>query len=122
MLGPQAKFKREGETGNWVSDHLPHFKKVIDEVAFLKAVHTDQFNHGPAQMLMQTGSPRNGRPSMGSWVTYGLGSENNNLPGFIVLTSGENSRCREKYLGEWVFTICLSGSTLPIQRRSCTLP
>ena len=70
MLGPQAKFKREGETGNWVSDHLPHFKKVIDEVVFLKAVHTDQFNHGPAQMLMQTGSPRNGRPSMGSWVTY----------------------------------------------------
>ena len=58
-------------------------------MAFLKAVHTDQFfNHGPAQMLMQTGSPRNGRPSMGSWVTYGLGSENNNLPGFVVLTSG----------------------------------
>ena len=60
----------------------------MDEVAFLKAVHTDQFNHGPAQMLMHTGSPRNGRPSLGSWVTYGLGSENNNLPGFVVLTSG----------------------------------
>ena len=57
-------------------------------MAFLKAVHLNQFNHGPAQMLMHTGSPRSGRPSMGSWVTYGLGSENNNLPGFVVLTSG----------------------------------
>ena len=88
MLGPQATFKRVGESGNWVSNHLPHFRKIVDEVAFLKAVHTDQFNHGPAQMLMHTGSPRNGRPSLGSWVTYGLGSDNNNLPGFVVLTSG----------------------------------
>ncbi|HET8736300.1 MAG TPA: DUF1501 domain-containing protein, partial [Pricia sp.] len=88
LLGPQAKFERAGESGNWISDNLPHFKKVIDEVAFLKAVHTDQFNHGPAQLFMHTGSPRLGRPSIGSWVTYGLGSENQNLPGFVVLTSG----------------------------------
>ncbi|WP_405380813.1 DUF1501 domain-containing protein [Maribacter sp. LLG6340-A2] len=88
LLGPQATFKQEGESGNWVSDNLPHFKKVVDEVAFLKAVHTDQFNHGPAQLFMHTGSPRLGRPSIGSWVTYGLGSENQNLPGFVVLTSG----------------------------------
>lgn len=88
LLGPQAKFKQEGESGNWVSDYMPHFKKVVDEVSFLKAVHTDQFNHGPAQLFMQTGSPRLGRPSIGSWVTYGLGSENQNLPGFVVLTSG----------------------------------
>lgn len=88
LLGPQARFKQEGESGNWVSDFLPHFKKVVDEVAFLKAVNTDQFNHGPAQLFMHTGSPRLGRPSIGSWVTYGLGSENRNLPGFVVLTSG----------------------------------
>ncbi|UNZ00244.1 DUF1501 domain-containing protein [Zhouia spongiae] len=88
LLGPQAKFSRVGESGNWVSDYLPHFKKVADEVAFLKAVNTDQFNHGPAQLFMHTGSPRLGRPSIGSWVTYGLGSENQNLPGFVVLTSG----------------------------------
>ncbi len=88
LLGPQANFRQVGEAGNWVSDNLPHFKQVIDEVAFLKAVHTDQFNHGPAQLLMHTGSPRLGRPSLGSWVTYGLGSENQNLPGFVVLTSG----------------------------------
>jgi len=88
MLGPQATFKQYGQSGAWVSDHLPHFSKVVDDVSFLKAVHTDKFNHGPAQMFMQTGSARLGRPSIGSWVTYGLGSENSNLPGFVVLTSG----------------------------------
>ena len=88
MLGPQATFSKQGESGNWISNHIPHFKNIIDEVTFLKAVHTDQFNHGPAQLLMHTGSPRLGRPSIGSWVTYGLGSESSDLPGFIVLTSG----------------------------------
>lgn len=88
MLGPQAQFKQRGGSGAWVSDLLPHFSEVADEVAFLKAVHTEEFNHAPAQLLMQTGSPRAGRPSFGSWVTYGLGSENENLPGFIVLASG----------------------------------
>jgi hypothetical protein len=88
LLGPQANFQQHGQSGAWVSDYLPHFSKVVDEVAFLKAVHTDQFNHGPAQLFMQTGSPRLGRPSLGSWVTYGLGTENQNLPGFVVLTSG----------------------------------
>ncbi len=90
LLGPQAKFSRHGDSGNWVSDYLPHFQKVVDEVAFLKAVNTDQFNHGPAQLYMHTGVPRLGRPSIGSWVTYGLGSQNQNLPGFVVLTSGGN--------------------------------
>src|SRR3546814_8581031 len=79
MLGPQATFKQYGESGAWISDHLPHFSQVADEVSFLKAVHTDQFNHGPAQLFMHTGSPRLGRPSIGSWVTYGLGTENSNL-------------------------------------------
>ena len=88
MLGPQASFSQAGESGNWISEFLPHFKKVIDDVAFLKAVHTDQFNHGPAQLLMHTGSARFGRPSLGSWATYGLGTENQNLPGFVVLSSG----------------------------------
>jgi len=88
MLGPQARFAQYGESGAWVSDHLPHFSKVVDEVSFLKAMYTDQFNHGPAQLLMHTGTSRLGRPSIGSWVTYGLGSENSNLPGFVVLTSG----------------------------------
>ena len=88
MLGPQATFARYGESRAAVSDMLPHFSSVVDEVAFLRAVHTEEFNHAPAQLLMHTGSPRLGRPSMGSWVTYGLGSGNDNLPGFIVLSSG----------------------------------
>lgn len=88
MLGPQASFKQYGQSGAWVSENLPHFSSVVDEVTFLKAMQTDQFNHGPAQLLMHTGSARLGRPSMGAWVTYGLGSENENLPGFVVLTSG----------------------------------
>ena len=88
MLGPQAVFQQRGQSGAYVSDYLPHFAQIADEVSFLKAVHTDQFNHAPAQLLVQTGGPRLGRPSIGSWVTYGLGTENNNLPGFVVLTSG----------------------------------
>src|ERR1043165_7428858 len=88
MLGPQAKFAQHGESRAWVSENLPHFSTIVDEVSFLKAVTTDQFNHAPAQLLVHTGSPRLGRPSMGSWVTYGLGTEKQNLPGFVVLTSG----------------------------------
>lgn len=88
MLGPQAKFDRHGNSGAWVSEHMPHLSTIVDELSFLKAVTTDQFNHAPAQLLVQTGSARLGRPSMGSWITYGLGTENQNLPGFVVLTSG----------------------------------
>lgn len=88
MLGPQGKFKQHGESGAWVSEYMPHFAKVADDVCFLKAMHTDQFNHAPAQLMVHCGSPRLGRPSIGSWVTYGLGSANENLPGFVVLVSG----------------------------------
>lgn len=88
MLGPQANFSQHGQSGAWISDLLPNFSKMADEVCFLKAMHTDEFNHAPAQLLFYSGSPRLGRPSMGSWVTYGLGSLNENLPSFVVLVSG----------------------------------
>jgi hypothetical protein len=88
MLGPQAKFSQHGNSGAWVSENMPHLASIVDEVSFLKACTTDQFNHAPAQLLVHTGSPRLGRPSLGAWVTYGLGTENQNLPGFVVLTSG----------------------------------
>lgn len=91
LLGPQAKFAQHGQSGAWVSDLFPHFQHAVDDVAFLKAVHTDEFNHAPAQLFMHTGSPRLGRPCIGSWVTYGLGSENQNLPGFVVLVSGQSA-------------------------------
>lgn len=90
MLGPQATFQQRGESGAWVSDLMPHLAEVADEITFLKAMHTDEFNHAPAQLLLHTGHARPGRPSMGSWAIYGLGSENRNLPGFIVLLSGGN--------------------------------
>src|SRR6266498_5416679 len=88
MLGPQAKFAQHGQCRAWVSENMPHLATIVDEISFLKAVTTDQFNHAPAQLLVHTGGPRLGRPSLGSWVTYGLGTENQNLPGFVVLTSG----------------------------------
>jgi hypothetical protein len=88
MLGPQAKFAQHGQCGAYVSENMPHLATIVDELSFLKAVTTDQFNHAPAQLMVHTGSPRLGRPSLGSWVTYGLGTENQNLPGFVVLTSG----------------------------------
>ena len=90
MLGPQATFAQRGQSGAWVSDFLPHFAGMADAVTFLKAMHTDEFNHAPAQLFMHSGSARLGRPSMGAWVTYGLGSENENLPGFVVLVSGSD--------------------------------
>src|SRR5665213_1382339 len=88
MLGPQANFQQRGSSGAWISDNLPHLATVADEICFLKAVSTDQFNHAPAQLLVHTGTPRLGRPSIGAWATYGLGTENQNLPGYVVLTSG----------------------------------
>ena len=88
MLGPQANFKQHGDSGALISENLPHFATMADDVSFLKGVYTDQFNHAPAQLFVHSGSPRLGRPSIGSWITYGLGTENQNLPGFVVLTSG----------------------------------
>ncbi|MCH8047872.1 MAG: DUF1501 domain-containing protein [Planctomycetes bacterium] len=88
LLGTPRKFAQHGQSGTWLSDALPKLAGVVDELAIIRSMNTDQFNHAPAQMLLYTGFPRMGRPSMGSWVTYGLGSENQNLPGFVVLISG----------------------------------
>ncbi|GAB3003143.1 DUF1501 domain-containing protein [Cyclobacterium sediminis] len=88
LLGPQANFGQYGQSGAYVSDYMPEFSKMVDEVSFLKAMHTNEFNHAPAQLFMHTGSPRLGKPSIGAWSVYGLGSENEDLPGYVVLTSG----------------------------------
>ncbi len=88
MLGPQAVFEQHGESGAWMSDLLPHLSECVDDICFLKAMHTDEFNHAPAQLFLHTGSARLGRPSMGAWTMYGLGSMNENLPGYIALVSG----------------------------------
>jgi hypothetical protein len=88
MLGPLFKYSQHGQSGQWLSELLPQLPSVIDDVCVMRAVFTDQFNHAPAQLYVHTGQPRLGHPSMGSWVTYGLGSENQDLPGFVVLCSG----------------------------------
>ncbi|QDT08483.1 DUF1501 domain-containing protein [Planctomycetes bacterium K23_9] len=87
LLGSPRKWDRYGKAGMWMSDAIPNFHGVADDMCMVHSMHTDQFNHAPAELLVYTGSPRSGRPSMGSWVTYGLGSENENLPGFVVLIS-----------------------------------
>ena len=88
MLGPHFPFSQHGESGAWVSDRLPHFQSVVDKVCFVKSMSTTQFNHGPAQLLLHTGNQNLGSASFGAWTMYGLGNENDNLPGFIVLVSG----------------------------------
>jgi len=88
MLGTPHKFSKHGSSGIELSTMVPHLAEIADEICVVKSMFTDQFNHAPAQLFLHTGSPRLGRPGMGSWVTYGLGSESQNLPGFVVLTSG----------------------------------
>lgn len=87
LMGTPRTFKQCGQSGMWLSDAIPHLQGVADELCMINSMYTDQFNHAPAELLVYTGSPRSGRPSMGSWITYGLGTENQNLPGFVVLIS-----------------------------------
>lgn len=91
LLGSPFKFEKCGQSGQMVSEVLPHFKEIVDDVAIIRSMQTDQFNHAPAQIFMNTGFQVPGRPSLGSWLTYGLGSENRDLPGFVVLISGQNN-------------------------------
>jgi hypothetical protein len=91
LLGSPHKFEQVGKSGQWVSELLPHFKEIADDVAVIRSMQTDQFNHAPAQIFMNTGFQILGRPSMGSWLSYGLGTVNKDLPGFVVLISGLNN-------------------------------
>jgi hypothetical protein len=93
VLASPWAFGRHGPNGSWVSELLPHLTEILDEITIVKSMTTPEVNHVPAQLLFTTGSPRMGRPVMGSWVTYGLGSECENLPGYVVLPSGIADRC-----------------------------
>jgi len=88
LLGTRRNFARHGQHGAYVSELLPHIAGITDDIAIVKTVATDVFNHAPAKLFMNTGSSQFGRPSMGAWVTYGIGSESRDLPGFVVLQSG----------------------------------
>ena len=88
LLGSVREFRRCGQSGAIIGDLLPHLGAIADDICLIKSMTTDVFNHGPAKIFIQTGSPQAGRPSIGSWVTYGIGSESRDLPGFVVLQSG----------------------------------
>ena len=88
LLGPKFKFAKHGKSGAELSELLPHLAEIVDDVAIVKSMVTDAFNHAPGQIMMNTGSQQFGRPSIGAWTTYGLGSESKDLPGFVVLNSG----------------------------------
>ncbi|GIW82681.1 MAG: sulfatase [Gemmatales bacterium] len=88
LLGTKRKFGRYGERGTYVSEVFPHIASIVDDIAIVRSMQTNVFNHGPAKVFMNTGSPQFGRPSMGAWLTYGIGSEASDLPGFVVLQSG----------------------------------
>lgn len=91
VLGPRFKFARHGQSGAELSEMLPHIAKVADDICLIRSVHTDQFNHAPAQLFFNTGFSQPGRPSLGSWTLYGLGAETENLPAFVVMSTGSLS-------------------------------
>ncbi len=88
VLGPRFKFAKHGKSGAELSEMLPHLAKIVDDICIIKSVRTDQFNHAPAQIFFNTGFSQPGRPSIGSWVLYGLGSDTKNLPSFVVMSTG----------------------------------
>ena len=88
VLGPRFKFARYGQSGAELSEMLPHLAKIVDDICLVKSVKTDQFNHAPAQLFFNTGFSQPGRPSLGSWVVYGLGAETQDLPAFAVMSTG----------------------------------
>ncbi len=91
LMAPKRKFKQHGESGMWFSDLLPHIGTCADDICMINTMQTDQFNHHPGQLLLQCGQAKFGLPAMGSWLSYGLGTENQNLPSYVVLTSGRGS-------------------------------
>ena len=88
VMGPRFKFSKHGKSGAELSTLLPHLAEIVDDICIVKSVYTDQFNHAPAQIFFNTGFQQPGRPSIGSWVTYGLGSESRDLPAFVVMSTG----------------------------------
>jgi len=100
LVSSKFNFKQFGESGAWMSDLMPHTSKIVDELCFIKSMYTEEINHDPAVTFLQTGSNLPGRPSMGSWVSYGLGSDNKNLPEFVVLVT-KNKSGQPLYARSW---------------------
>lgn len=101
IVGSKFQFAKQGQAGAEVSELLPHTSKIVDEIAIIRTVHTEAINHDPAITFIQTGSEQPGRPSMGAWISYGLGSENQDLPAFVVLISGGKSGDQPLFTRLW---------------------
>jgi hypothetical protein len=112
MAGSIFGFAQHGQSGAWVSDLLPHTAGVVDNLCFIKSMYTEAINHDPAITFLQTGSQLSGRPCIGSWLTYGLGSDNDNLPAFVVLLTK----------GKGVSALADSGGSVARRERSGALP
>ena len=117
MLGPVFDYKQHGQSGQWVSELLPGISSIIDDVCIIRSMHTDQFNHSPAQLLLHTGNPLLGYPSMGSWVTYGLGSEMRTCRFCRPRLRRQDTKCREIPLGIGIPAHSLPGRAMPHRRR-----
>lgn len=101
IMGPQAKFRRWGKSGQEISEILPHIGGIADDICIIRSMKTEQINHDPAHTFMNTGTQISGRPSMGSWVLYGLGADSENLPGFVVLTSQGGGQAQPISARQW---------------------
>ena len=123
MLAPVEPFRQRGESGSWVSDFLPHTAAIADRLCFVKSMHTEAVNHAPAIQFLLSGAELPGRPTAGAWLTWGLGSETQSLPAFVVMTSQYDLRTDllRLLLGQWFSAVEVSGSQVQGQWRSGAL-
>ena len=125
MVPSYYKFNQYGKSGTWISELMPYTAKVVDDLCVIKSINSEAINHDPAITFLQTGNQLPGRPSIGSWVSYGLGSDNQNLPAFIVLVSKNGSKDQPLYARLWgngFFAFQTSGCTIQIRKRSGSVP
>ena len=119
LLGTRRQFKQYGHSGAWLSELLPHIAGVADDITFVKGVSTENFNHGPAKCFVNTGSTRFGRPSMGAWITYGIGSESTDLPAFRGAAIGPARASRRSgAVGQRIPAFSVPGRAVSLRRRS----
>src|SRR5262249_43866801 len=117
-LGPRFRFARHGQSGAELSETLPHLARVADDLCIVRSLHTDQFNHGPAQIFLNTGFAVPGRPSLGSWVVYGLGAETEDLPAFVVMSTGSGISGGAGHQGQRLLAHDLQGGAPADLRRA----
>ena len=120
LSGTKFKFGQHGQSGQSFSELLPHLAGVADDITVVRSLHTEEINHAPAQMFLHTGFGRGGRPSLGSWLTYGLGSDNSDVPAYVVLTSGPPGGAGTSQWSNGFLPSVYQGP-IPLRRRCCAL-